>query len=191
MTMASTRSPLLMRIADTLLAVLGLILAAGGGYLIALRGAWFYLFAGVAIAGVGAGLWRARAWALWLALALLATSAVWAYSEVGGESRAAIGLKSSGVLALVMLVALVGIFAGMFHPRPLVVALDAASGKEKWRYDLQPRITESTRGWKCCRGVGYADLNKLDVASADLSAPAGGAGAVPAAEFLTACRRAW
>ncbi|RMX06874.1 membrane-bound PQQ-dependent dehydrogenase, glucose/quinate/shikimate family [Corticibacter populi] len=280
MATVSKRSPLLMRIVGGLLALLGLVLAAGGAWLIALGGSWFYLFAGLAMAGVGVGLVRARAWALWLALALLLASAIWAFSEVGTDfwqwvprsiaflvvalvaaiaaprlyrdgdvgDRPALGRKPAGALALVLLAGIVGIFAGMFRPHPTVVAkpdasapvvhpdagqdsgndwpawgrntggnryvqfdqinkanvkdlqvawtyrtgdlavdgaeyqvtplkiddtlylctplnkviaVDAVSGQEKWRYDPQPKITASTRGWKRCRGVGYADLDQL------------------------------
>ncbi|MCD9028368.1 membrane-bound PQQ-dependent dehydrogenase, glucose/quinate/shikimate family [Luteimonas sp. BDR2-5] len=132
-------------------ALLGLLLAAGGAYLAALGGAWFYLFAGLAMAGVGIGLARRRAWALWLALALLATSAAWAAWEVGldfwqwvprsiaflvvalvaaaaapwlrrGNRAPALGGRAAGVLTLVLAAGIVGIFAGMFRVHPQVSA---------------------------------------------------------------------
>ncbi|GAB3350894.1 membrane-bound PQQ-dependent dehydrogenase, glucose/quinate/shikimate family [Chromohalobacter beijerinckii] len=43
-------------------------------------------------------------------------------------------------------------------PMSKVIALNATTGKEKWRFDPQPKITESVQGWKRCRGVGYTDL---------------------------------
>jgi Glucose dehydrogenase len=68
-------------IVGILLTLLGLGLAAGGGYLIALGGSWFYLPAGLAMAGVGLGLLLRKGWALWLAWALLIASAIWAFAE--------------------------------------------------------------------------------------------------------------
>lgn len=46
-------------------------------------------------------------------------------------------------------------------PLNKIIALDATSGAEKWRYDPKSKVTESTSGWRRCRGVGYADLTKL------------------------------
>ncbi|WP_240733239.1 hypothetical protein [Kerstersia gyiorum] len=251
--------------------MLGLVLVGGGGYLISLGGSWFYLLAGLALAGTGIGLWQARAWAWWLSLVLLAASAIWSYSEIGTdfwqwvprlitflvvalvatlaaprlyrkadeEGGPALGCKAAAVLSLVMLAGLVAIFANMFRPHPTVIAkagtsapvvqpdagtdsgndwpawgrnlggnryaqfdqinksnvkdlkvawtyrtgdmavdgaeyqvtplkiddtlylctplnkiiaLDAVSGEEKWRYDPKPRVTASTQGWKRCRG---------------------------------------
>ncbi|WP_110669802.1 membrane-bound PQQ-dependent dehydrogenase, glucose/quinate/shikimate family [Salinicola halophilus] len=43
-------------------------------------------------------------------------------------------------------------------PLSKVIALDATSGEEQWRFDPEPKVTESVQGWKRCRGVGYADL---------------------------------
>lgn len=43
-------------------------------------------------------------------------------------------------------------------PLSKVIALDATTGEEKWRFDPQPEIATSVQGWKRCRGVGYADL---------------------------------
>ncbi|OUY05664.1 membrane-bound PQQ-dependent dehydrogenase, glucose/quinate/shikimate family [Acinetobacter populi] len=50
-------------------------------------------------------------------------------------------------------------------PLNKVIALDPVTGQEKWRFDPQAKITESTKGWKRCRGVGYADLAKLQPAA--------------------------
>ena len=46
-------------------------------------------------------------------------------------------------------------------PLNKVIAVDATTGKEKWRFDPQPKVFESNKGWKRCRGVGYADLDQL------------------------------
>lgn len=46
-------------------------------------------------------------------------------------------------------------------PLNKIIALDATTGAEKWRFDPQPEQVESVQGWKRCRGVGYADLDEL------------------------------
>ncbi|WP_066097356.1 membrane-bound PQQ-dependent dehydrogenase, glucose/quinate/shikimate family [Xanthomonas massiliensis] len=274
-------------IVGVLFLLLGLGLAAGGGYLIALGGSWFYLPAGLAMAGVGVGLLLRKAWSVWLAWALLIVSAIWAFAEVGTDfwqlvprsitflvvalvatlaaptllrknGAKALACKPAAVLSVVLAVVIAGIFANMFRPHPQVVAsgdpapvikpdagtdsgkdwpawgrntggnryaqfdqintsnvkdlkvawtyrtgdlavdgaeyqvtplkvddtlylctplskviaVDAVSGKEKWRFDPQAKVTESTKGWKRCRGVGYADLDKLAPAVPATDTPA-------------------
>ena len=63
--------------------VVGLLLAGGGAWLVALGGSPYYLLAGLGVLATGALVWRGRAEALPLyALVLLATT-VWALFEVG------------------------------------------------------------------------------------------------------------
>jgi len=69
----------------TLFALLGLVLAAGGLYLLMLGGSAFYCASGIALVAVGWGLLRQRAWAFWLAWGLLAAAAVWSWAEVQME----------------------------------------------------------------------------------------------------------
>ncbi|WP_223302710.1 membrane-bound PQQ-dependent dehydrogenase, glucose/quinate/shikimate family [Halotalea alkalilenta] len=71
-------------------------------------------------------------------------------------------------------------------PLSKVIALDAVSGEEKWRFDPQAKITESTEGWKRCRGVGYTDLDALSLDAAT-DEPVGDAGMVAAAPAM--CRK--
>jgi len=69
-------------------------------------------------------------------------------------------------------------------PTNVVIALDADSGKEKWRHD--PKV--KPRFWNRCRGVGYWDGTQPKVALAGPAAaqvPAGGAPARPAAKPAT------
>lgn len=125
-------------IVGVLFLLLGLGLAAGGGYLIALGGSWFYLPAGLAMAGVG--LLLRKAWSVWLAWALLIVSAIWAFAEVGTDfwqlvprsitflvvalvatlaaptllrknGTKALACKPAAVLSVVLAVVIVGIFA--------------------------------------------------------------------------------
>ena len=69
-------------------------------------------------------------------------------------------------------------------PLSKVIALDAVTGQEKWRFDPKATVSASTKGWKRCRGVGYADLDKL-ASSAPQPADEGAA----AAPVATACRK--
>jgi quinoprotein glucose dehydrogenase len=63
--------------------LVGLALAIGGVWLVALGGSFYYLIAGLAVAATGVLLWRRQTAALWLyGLVLLATVA-WALGEVG------------------------------------------------------------------------------------------------------------
>ncbi|MCD2512568.1 membrane-bound PQQ-dependent dehydrogenase, glucose/quinate/shikimate family [Comamonas endophytica] len=66
-----------------LLVLMGLALALGGGYLLYLGGSPFYLFSGLVMLAVAAGLWRRRRWALWLYAAWLLALLVWSLWEVG------------------------------------------------------------------------------------------------------------
>jgi quinoprotein glucose dehydrogenase len=66
-----------------IMALAGLALALGGGWLVALGGSWYYLLVGVAMLVTAWLLWRRRPAALWLyALVTLATLA-WALWEAG------------------------------------------------------------------------------------------------------------
>jgi quinate dehydrogenase (quinone) len=74
-------------------------------------------------------------------------------------------------------------------PLSKVIALDATTGKEKWRFDPNPEITESVKGWKRCRGVGYADLDKLPAAGAGTDTAPATPAAPAAAPVAAACRK--
>lgn len=72
-------------IAGILLMIFGVVLGAGGIYLISLGGSWFYLIAASMMIITGFGFVKRRAFALWLALALLVLSSFWAIYEVGTD----------------------------------------------------------------------------------------------------------
>ncbi|MBB6365755.1 quinoprotein glucose dehydrogenase [Xanthomonas sacchari] len=66
-------------------ALIGLVLAAGGAWLLALGGSWYYLVAGLGLAISGVQLWRARrSGALWFAATFL-LSLLWAAWESGTD----------------------------------------------------------------------------------------------------------
>ncbi|KTT15426.1 membrane-bound PQQ-dependent dehydrogenase, glucose/quinate/shikimate family [Pseudacidovorax intermedius] len=71
------------RVTGVLFILLGLALAAAGGWLLSLGGSVYYLLAGLAMAATGALLRRRSVAALWLYALLLLVSAAWAVWEVG------------------------------------------------------------------------------------------------------------
>ncbi|MCX8999407.1 membrane-bound PQQ-dependent dehydrogenase, glucose/quinate/shikimate family [Rhizobiaceae bacterium BDR2-2] len=135
-------------------ALLGLGLAAGGVWLVTLGGSWFYLIAGLVMAATGYLVFRRRASALWIALALFAVSTAWAFWEVGIDfwqlvprvvtflvialgaaivsplllrpsGRPALGGKAATALSVVLAFGLAAVLAGMFRPHPTIVAESA------------------------------------------------------------------
>jgi quinate dehydrogenase (quinone) len=58
-------------------------------------------------------------------------------------------------------------------PSNIVIALDPTTGKERWKFDPQTKISQSTAGWRRCRGVGYADLTASTASAGDTSVPDG------------------
>ena len=70
-------------VSGVIFGLLGLVLLAGGIWLVALGGSAYYLVAGIGVAATGALLFAGRLEALWLyALVLLGTT-IWAVAEVG------------------------------------------------------------------------------------------------------------
>ena len=66
-----------------LLAVLGLLIGAGGAWLIALGGSWYYLPAGLALLIAGGLLLKGKVAGVWLYAATWIITLIWAYWEVG------------------------------------------------------------------------------------------------------------
>ncbi|MDF4002327.1 membrane-bound PQQ-dependent dehydrogenase, glucose/quinate/shikimate family [Luteibacter sp. PPL552] len=71
------------RITAAAIALLGLALAAGGAWLVALGGSFYYLVAGAAVCLTGVLLWRGSGRALWLYAVTLLGTVAWALYEVG------------------------------------------------------------------------------------------------------------
>lgn len=88
-----------------LLVVVGLILAAGGIWLIALGGSWYYAPAGIALAVAGVLLFRRSMAGVWLYLATFAATVVWALWEAGLDGWAQVP-RLAGPLVLLVLVLL-------------------------------------------------------------------------------------
>ncbi|WP_033728143.1 membrane-bound PQQ-dependent dehydrogenase, glucose/quinate/shikimate family [Pseudomonas parafulva] len=79
--MSGTR--ILARVAGACLALIGLVMLAGGTWLVLLDGSGFYLVAGLLLTAVATGLWRQRSYAFGIAVGLLVLSMAWAWGEVG------------------------------------------------------------------------------------------------------------
>lgn len=132
-----------------ILTALGVGLALGGGKLISLGGSGYYLFAGLLMGASGVCLVRRKIAAVWVALALLLVTLVWAFSEVGLDfwqlvprlmtfivialvltllvplldgNRRFLGTGPRAGISLALIASLVGFGVGMFKPHPTVVA---------------------------------------------------------------------
>lgn len=66
-----------------LLGLLGLVLALGGGWLLALGGSAYYVLAGLALLASGVLLWRGSSWGVALYAVVFLATLVWAVWEVG------------------------------------------------------------------------------------------------------------
>ena len=132
-----------------IVALIGLFLGAGGAYLVALGGAWYYLLAGIALLVAGALIALRKPAGAWVYGAVLVLSAIWAVWDAGLEfwplvSRLFMllvigilvallyptlvraqggdaGRAAYGLAGVLAIVAMVT-FAGMFSTRPIVEA---------------------------------------------------------------------
>ncbi|MCI0755897.1 membrane-bound PQQ-dependent dehydrogenase, glucose/quinate/shikimate family [Teichococcus vastitatis] len=80
---SGTGRAILTSILAVVLALAGLGCAAGGAWLLALGGSWYYLLAGLAMLATALLLWRRHPAALWLFALLTAATLVWSLWEAG------------------------------------------------------------------------------------------------------------
>ncbi|MDX3905865.1 MAG: glucose/quinate/shikimate family membrane-bound PQQ-dependent dehydrogenase [Pigmentiphaga sp.] len=73
----------LLIVTGIVIALLGLALTAGGAWLAALGGSWYYVIAGLALVACGVQLARGNIWSLWIYAALVLGTLLWALWEVG------------------------------------------------------------------------------------------------------------
>lgn len=71
------------RVVGTVLVLIGLAVAIGGGMLISLGGSPYYLIGGFAVLASGVGLWLRKPWAGWVYGAFLVLTILWSLWEVG------------------------------------------------------------------------------------------------------------
>ena len=74
-----------LRLISFVLATVGLIMAFGGGWLIALGGSPYYLIAGLGLTVSGWLIWRGRDLGIWLYAGITAATIIWGVWEVGGH----------------------------------------------------------------------------------------------------------
>lgn len=76
---------ILSRLFVVVLALMGLGLAGGGGWLIGLGGSWYYLLLGLAWIIAAVMMWRGNSTGAWLAIAAAVLTGIWAIWEAGFE----------------------------------------------------------------------------------------------------------
>jgi len=86
----------------SVIALIGIILAIGGGWLAALGGSLYYLLVGIAMIASGLLLIRRNIWGGWLYCAVFVATLIWAFAEVGMNGWA---LVPRVVAPLVLLIA--------------------------------------------------------------------------------------
>lgn len=84
-------------------AILGLVIFAGGVWLIALGGSWYYGLAGAALIATGVLLTVQRIEAVWLYLVVWIATVVWAFWEVGTDWWAQVPRLVAPTLILVLI----------------------------------------------------------------------------------------
>lgn len=72
-----------LKIFGVLLMAIGLPLVIGGAYLLSLGGSWYYLAAGLGLAASGLYFFRGLMTGVWIYLAVLSLTVIWALAEVG------------------------------------------------------------------------------------------------------------
>jgi len=76
------------RILAVFLAIIGILLAVGGGQLVFLGGSFYYLITGIAVIASAIFLWQGSMWGVWIFAAMLAWTLVWSFYEVGFDAWA-------------------------------------------------------------------------------------------------------
>ncbi|MBU4137091.1 MAG: membrane-bound PQQ-dependent dehydrogenase, glucose/quinate/shikimate family, partial [Alphaproteobacteria bacterium] len=71
------------RVLAGVLALIGLVLAVGGAWLLSLGGSFYYLLAGLGLVASAVMLWRLRLLGAWIYVGVFALTVLWALWEVG------------------------------------------------------------------------------------------------------------
>lgn len=102
---SSTISVWIVRALGALIALIGVTLTVGGGWLIAVGGSWYYLLAGLALVAAGVLLVRLSPLGAALYLATVLLTAVWAFWEVGLDGWALVPRLVAPLVLLVPVIA--------------------------------------------------------------------------------------
>ena len=111
-------------ILGTLMIGLGLVLAAGGSWLIFLGGSIYYFCAGCGLVWAGYRLIQGRSDGAWLYLFIFASTLLWAWWEVGFRGWALLP-RVAGPLLLLLLVIPIGLGLPAFRHRKTFCAISA------------------------------------------------------------------
>jgi quinate dehydrogenase (quinone) len=103
-----------------LIALIGLGLAGGGGYLIALGGSWYFLLMGLAMLASGLMIARRKPLGAWLYGVALVLTAIWAVWDAG--------LEYWPLVSRVLTFAVIGLVVALVYPT-LVRASGATGGR--------------------------------------------------------------
>lgn len=107
------------RILGAVIAIIGLILMIGGGWLLAVGGSAYYVLAGIAMIVSGVMLWRSRMMGAWIYIGVVVLTMPWAFWEAGLDAWA---LVPRIVAPLVLLIATV------------LVMPTLTEARHRWRY---------------------------------------------------------
>jgi quinoprotein glucose dehydrogenase len=107
-----------------LMIVVGLVLAAGGGWLIFLRGSIYYFCAGSGLVWAGYRLTQSRPDGAWLYLFIFASTLLWSWWEVGFRGWALVP-RVVGPLVLLLFVVPIGLRLPSFRHRKTFCAISA------------------------------------------------------------------
>ncbi|MDR7035107.1 glucose/quinate/shikimate family membrane-bound PQQ-dependent dehydrogenase [Mesorhizobium sp. BE184] len=127
-------------ITSIILALIGLYLGIGGGWLIAAGGSWYYLIAGLAFLATAFLLWRRRSTALWLYAGIVLATLIWAVWEAGFDWWS-LGPRG-GIIVLIALWLLTPWvrrrLAGRDGRAPLILAVLASFGVAGYSMSVDP-----------------------------------------------------
>ncbi len=188
---SSLTSNLLCRIYGGVLALVGLLLAAPGAYLISLGGSWYYLIAGLGLFLAGLGYYRADLKGFFVFTLVFVGTVIWALWEVGFELWPLVprlvaplvlaipavllapdlaGAQKRGasfVAAVILALGVVGFFWGMFTPQGVIRA-DWAQPED---VSVVPETAAAGTNWahygRTSRGTRYAPFDQINAGNID------------------------
>jgi len=100
------------RVLATVLALIGLALTIGGGWLLALGGSPYYLLAGLGLVASGVMLWRLKLLGAWIYIGVFVLTVLWALWEVGLNGWALVPRVVAPAMLLVLVIASLPVLDG-------------------------------------------------------------------------------
>jgi len=103
------------RILAVFLALVGIVLTAGGVQLATLGGSLYYVITGIAVVASAWFLWTGSMWGIWIYAVMLVWTLVWSFAEVGFDGWALMPRLVGPIV--------IGIYMALpFNRRPLAPA---------------------------------------------------------------------